>query len=83
MLAAVVSRVSAAGYRPGSVDLTITAGRPRLGRHLSAMRDAIAGLLGVDPGQVSVKAATGNLGGDEGAGRAISAQVIARLERST
>jgi 2-C-methyl-D-erythritol 4-phosphate cytidylyltransferase/2-C-methyl-D-erythritol 2,4-cyclodiphosphate synthase len=82
MLAAVVSRVSAAGYRPGSVDLTITAGRPRLGRHLSGMRDAIAGLLGIDPGQVSVKAATGNLGGDEGAGRAISAEVIARLEWS-
>jgi 2C-methyl-D-erythritol 2,4-cyclodiphosphate synthase len=62
------------------VDLTITAGRPRLGQHLDAMRAAIAGLLAIDPGFVSLKASSGNLGGDEGAGRAISAQAVARLE---
>ena len=44
------------------------------------MRDAIAGLLGIDPGAVSVKASSGNLDGAEGAGRSISALVIATVE---
>jgi 2C-methyl-D-erythritol 2,4-cyclodiphosphate synthase len=45
------------------------------------MRDTIAGLLGIEPSHVNVKASTGNLGGDEGAGRVISAEAIASLER--
>ena len=44
------------------------------------MRAAIAGLLGVDPSAVNVKASSGNLAGDEGAGRSISAVAIASLE---
>ena len=41
------------------------------------MRDAIAALLGLAPGDVDVKASTGNLLGMEGAGRGISAQALA------
>ena len=44
------------------------------------MRTVIAGILGLEAGAVNVKAATGNLGGDEGAGRAVSAQAIAAVE---
>ena len=44
------------------------------------MRAAIAGLLDLDPGAVSVKASSGNLIGPEGAGRAISARAVAVLE---
>jgi 2-C-methyl-D-erythritol 4-phosphate cytidylyltransferase/2-C-methyl-D-erythritol 2,4-cyclodiphosphate synthase len=80
LLASVVTRLAQAGLRPASVDLTITAGRPRLARYLEPMRTAIAALLGLDEALVNVKASTGNLGGDEGAGRAISALAIARLE---
>jgi 2-C-methyl-D-erythritol 4-phosphate cytidylyltransferase/2-C-methyl-D-erythritol 2,4-cyclodiphosphate synthase len=80
LLADVVERLAAAGFRPAAIDLTITAGRPRLAPHLDRMRSAIAGLLKLDPALVSVKAASGNLGGDEGAGRAISADALARLE---
>jgi 2C-methyl-D-erythritol 2,4-cyclodiphosphate synthase len=43
------------------------------------MQDAIARLLGMEPGAISVKASTGNLGGDEGAGRRLSANAIAIL----
>jgi len=73
-------RVHDAGWRPASVDLTVIAARPRLGAHLEPMRDAIAGLLGLDPAAVSVKASSGNLDGSEGAGRSISALVIATVE---
>ncbi len=80
LVSEVRGRVEAAGWRPVSVDLTVVAARPRLGAHLGPMRDAIAGLLGIDPGAVSVKASSGNLDGAEGAGRSISALVIATVE---
>jgi 2-C-methyl-D-erythritol 2,4-cyclodiphosphate synthase len=72
-----VGRLRGAGLAPVSVDLTIVAARPRLAGHLDAMRDAIAGLLGIGPDAVDVKASTGNLAGMEGAGRGISAQAVA------
>ncbi len=80
LVAEVRRRVEAAGWRPATVDLTIIAARPRLAAHAEPMRDAIAGLLGVDPSAVNVKASTGNLDGAEGAGRSISALAIATVE---
>jgi len=82
LLAHVVQRVSTAGWVPSSVDVSVLAARPRLGAaRLDAMRDAIAGLCGVAPSAVSVKASTGNLSGPEGAGRAISATALVTLVR--
>ena len=72
-----------AGWRPAGVDLTVIAARPRLAAWLDPMRDRIAGLLGLDPAAVNVKASTGNLDGAEGAGRSISALAIATVESAT
>ena len=77
----VVKRLAAAGWRPASVDLTIRAARPKLAAHVPAMRDAVAGLLALDAGAVSVKASTGNLSGDAGAGRVIEAEAVATVAR--
>jgi 2-C-methyl-D-erythritol 2,4-cyclodiphosphate synthase len=79
LLGEVRRRVEAAGWRPSSVDLTIVAARPRLDAHVDAMTVAIAGLLGLDPAAVNVKASTGNLDGAEGAGRSISALAVATI----
>jgi 2-C-methyl-D-erythritol 2,4-cyclodiphosphate synthase len=76
----VVRRAAEAGWRPLTVDMTIVAARPRLGAHLDRMRDAMAELLGVAPDAVNVKASSGNLDGPEGAGRSISALVVATVE---
>ena len=70
----------AAGLRPASLDLTIVAGRPKLGSRLDAMRDVLAAALGLDVTRTNVKASTGNLDGMEGAGRGISALAIVVLE---
>ena len=75
-------RIETAGWRPAAVDLTIIAARPRLGAHLDPIREAIAALLGVGPGAVNIKASSGNLDGSEGAGRSISAFVIATVEEA-
>jgi 2-C-methyl-D-erythritol 4-phosphate cytidylyltransferase/2-C-methyl-D-erythritol 2,4-cyclodiphosphate synthase len=81
LLLEVGRRLVGQGWRVQAVDLTIIAARPRLGGHLDAMRSAIAALLALDPGAVSVKASSGNLDGPEGAGRSISALAIATVER--
>jgi 2-C-methyl-D-erythritol 4-phosphate cytidylyltransferase/2-C-methyl-D-erythritol 2,4-cyclodiphosphate synthase len=83
LLAAVVTRLADAGWRPARVDLTIVALRPRLAGHLDAMQAAIAALLHVGPEAVSVKASTGNLDGADGAGRSISTLALATIEAST
>jgi 2-C-methyl-D-erythritol 4-phosphate cytidylyltransferase/2-C-methyl-D-erythritol 2,4-cyclodiphosphate synthase len=79
LLADVVARLAAAGWRPDSIDVTIVGARPRLGDRLADMVQAIAALLELEPADVSVKASSGNLSGDEGAGRSISARAIATI----
>ncbi len=80
LLSEVVARLAEAGWRPTGLDLTIVAARPRLGGHLDAMRDAVAGALGLAPEAVNVKASTGNLDGSDGAGRSISTLALATIE---
>ena len=79
LLSEVVAKLGAAGWRPASIDVTIVGARPRLGARLADMVEAIGELIGLDPPQVSVKASSGNLSGDEGAGRSISARAIATI----
>jgi 2-C-methyl-D-erythritol 4-phosphate cytidylyltransferase / 2-C-methyl-D-erythritol 2,4-cyclodiphosphate synthase len=79
LLHEVAARVAGVGLVPTAVDVVIIGARPRLGDRLTAMGDAIAAILGIGPGDVNVKASTGNLGGDEGAGRSIAARAVATL----
>jgi 2-C-methyl-D-erythritol 4-phosphate cytidylyltransferase / 2-C-methyl-D-erythritol 2,4-cyclodiphosphate synthase len=82
MLVAVVARVRDAGFQPSGMDVTIIAARPRLGDRLDAIRDRIAELTGLRASQVNIKASTGNLSGDEGAGRSISVHAVVALRVS-
>lgn len=82
LLASVRAALATEGWRPVAIDLSIRAGRPWLADHLPGMRTAIAALLSLDVGAVSVKASTGNLSGDVGAGRVIEAEAIATVARS-
>jgi 2-C-methyl-D-erythritol 2,4-cyclodiphosphate synthase len=81
LLRGVVGRLADAGWRPVAVDMTILSARPRIAEHMPAMRNTIAELLGVAPDAVSVKASTGNLSGDVGAGRVVEAQAVATVIR--
>lgn len=82
LLEAVVGLLATEGWRPASIGLTLVAARPRLGPKLDEMRQAIAAIVGLDPALVSVQAATGNLSGDDGAGRTVSAMAIATIVAS-
>lgn len=80
LVARVMQRVDQAGLFVTGIDVTILGARPRLGgRRLDAMAGVLAELAAVRPACVSVKAATGNLSGDEGAGRVISASCLVSL----
>jgi len=62
------------------IDAIVIAERPKLGPHFSAMRDALAGALGIATDAISLKAKT-NEGVDAvGRGEAIAAQAVATLE---
>jgi 2-C-methyl-D-erythritol 2,4-cyclodiphosphate synthase len=77
LLERTVSRLADAGWRPAQVDILVVAGRPQLAGHLDAIRRTLAALLGLPPGDVSVRASSGNLLGPEGEGRAIAAEAVA------
>lgn len=77
LVSEVMARLEQSGLAVVGVDVTILGARPRLGgRFLDAMAVSIAGLVGLAPGRVSVKAASGNLADDAGAGRAMSATCL-------
>jgi 2-C-methyl-D-erythritol 2,4-cyclodiphosphate synthase len=66
--------------RIGNIDAIVIAERPKLGPHFPAMREALAGALGLGLTSISLKAKT-NEGVDAvGRGEAIAAQAIAMIE---
>lgn len=67
------------GYRVGDIDSIIVAQKPKVGPYIPQMRECIASILGIEPGQVSVKATTTEHLGFEGREEGISAHAIALL----
>jgi 2-C-methyl-D-erythritol 4-phosphate cytidylyltransferase/2-C-methyl-D-erythritol 2,4-cyclodiphosphate synthase len=74
-----VTLAEQAGYTVGNVDLTLICEAPKIGPHREAMRTKLASLLGVEPGQVSIKATTTERLGFTGRGEGIAAQAVATL----
>lgn len=81
LLAEAVRRVRAAGWELGNVDATIVAQAPKMAPHIPAMCQRMAEVLGLDVGQVNVKAKTAEQMGPVGEGRAIEARAVALLVR--
>ena len=81
LLTRVGALIREAGLAVASLDATVIAQAPRLAPHIGAMRDAIAGALGIESGRVSVKATTNDGLGVVGSGDAIAALAIALLDQ--
>ena len=64
-----------------NIDITVHAEEPKLGAFKGHMKRCIAGLLGIDFVNVNVKAKTNEGLGEIGAGKAVSAIVVAMLRR--
>lgn len=82
LLVTALARLRAAGWVPVNVDSTIVAQAPKLAPHVDAMRERIAGLLGLPADAVNVKAKTAEKMGPVGEGRAIEARASVLLTRA-
>jgi 2-C-methyl-D-erythritol 2,4-cyclodiphosphate synthase len=74
--------VAARGYAVVNIDSTVISQAPKVSPFINRMRANIATALGIDPGQVSVKATTNEGLGALGAGRGIAAAAVALVEQS-
>ena len=78
-LAHAAALIRAEGAIIDAVDCTVIAEAPKIGPHRAAMRARIAGILGLDPGRVSVKATTTERLGFTGRSEGIAAQAVANI----
>ena len=83
MLQEVVDHVHQAEYRIVNVDCILFAERPKIAPVALDIRRSIAAILSVLPEEVGVKAKTGEGVGPIGREEAISAQVVALLEKTS
>lgn len=80
LLAEVVDRLDAAGWRTVNCDLIIHAQEPKLGPNKPLMRANIARLLGVEPTAVNVKAKTGEHVGPIGRAEAMACEAVVLIQ---
>lgn len=79
LLVETARRLASDGYRIGNIDSTVIAQAPRLALHIPAMRARIAQALGLDLGQVNVKAKTAEKLGPVGQGLSMEARAVVLL----
>jgi 2-C-methyl-D-erythritol 2,4-cyclodiphosphate synthase len=80
LLRDVVATLQARGLRIVHVDTTVLMERPQVGPHRDAMRERLAGALGLDRASVNVKASTGEGMGFVGRLEGAAALAIVTLE---
>lgn len=71
------------GYSVSNIDSTVCLQSPKIQDYIPNMRQNLATDLGLDPGQVSVKATTTEKLGFIGKGKGISAYAIVLLEKKS
>lgn len=69
------------GWKPGNLDATVIAQRPKLAPYIDTMRKRIADALETDAENVSVKATTEERLGFTGSGEGIAVHAVCLIER--
>lgn len=72
--------VAACGGRIVNLDATIVCEAPRIGPHVAAMKQAIAGICGISPSRVAIKATTSERLGFTGREEGVVAMASASIE---
>ena len=78
-----LARLNRDGWCVVNLDVIVFAQEPKLGPVKAAIRDSLAGLLGLDAGAVNVKAKTGERVGHIGRAEAIACQVVVLIDRKS
>jgi 2-C-methyl-D-erythritol 2,4-cyclodiphosphate synthase len=79
MLHAAVERIVSRGWRVHQVDVTVVTETPRIAEHRDAMRDRLAGALGVGRDAVSIKGKTNEGMGWIGRGEGVACIAVATV----
>jgi 2-C-methyl-D-erythritol 2,4-cyclodiphosphate synthase len=69
-----------AGWQVANIDATVRTERPKLAPYIAHIRERIAQIAAIEPGQVSVKAKTGEGLDAVGRGEAMAASAVVLLE---
>jgi 2-C-methyl-D-erythritol 2,4-cyclodiphosphate synthase len=80
LLRTVVAMLAERALRVSHVDTTVVMERPKLAGHREAIRASLAAGLGIEPGQVNVKASTGEGMGFVGREEGVAALAVATLQ---
>lgn len=80
-LAEVVRRLEELGWRPSNVSAALQLERPKVAPHSRAIREALAGVLGLTVDRVGLSAKRGEGLGPVGEGRAVACDAVAQIER--
>jgi len=83
MLAAAAQAVKERNYRIVNIDCIVLAERPKLADYQEAIRHRVAGILGLSPFQIGLKAKTGEGIGPVGQEEVIEARCVALLAEIT
>ncbi|MCP5084645.1 MAG: bifunctional 2-C-methyl-D-erythritol 4-phosphate cytidylyltransferase/2-C-methyl-D-erythritol 2,4-cyclodiphosphate synthase [Alphaproteobacteria bacterium] len=78
-LEAAAEMVTARGGKIAHGDVTLICEEPKIGAHVDAMRDALAKIIGIERGRISVKATTSERLGFTGRGEGIAALASATV----
>ncbi|MCV2354193.1 2-C-methyl-D-erythritol 2,4-cyclodiphosphate synthase [Paucibacter sp. B2R-40] len=81
LLAEAYRRVRLEGWQIVNIDSTIKAQAPKMAPHIPSMRTRLAEVLGLEIGQINVKAKTAEKMGPVGEGQAIEAQAVCLLAK--
>ncbi len=81
LLRKTVALIAEKGYRVGNIDATVCAERPKLKAHIPLMQETLAGVMGVDVDDVSIKATTTEKLGFTGREEGISAYAVVLIEK--
>ena len=76
-----INRLRSRGWRPVNLDVIVFAQEPKLGPVKAAIRANLAGLVGLAPEAVNVKAKTGEHVGHIGRAEAIACQAVVLIQK--
>ena len=80
LLKKTVDLIATKGYTVGNIDATICAERPKMNPHIPAMKSCLAGIIGCDEDDVSIKATTTEKLGFTGREEGISAYATVLIQ---
>ena len=80
LLKTVGERISGAGYAISNIDATVIAQKPKLAPYIPAMRKVVAETLGIQEGQVNLKATTEEHLGFSGREEGIAAHAVCLID---